>query len=485
MLVGVGTFSEVSRAAQPRCVVKRLRDALHPSRTVTELCRTLRELVVMRALKHPALLPCFGAARQDYDVLITCPEMDCDLAAVLRTPRTRNEMLALTGSVPSPASSSTTTGSVSSSSRSQACSRVALIGYQLLCGLAYLHDCGMIHRDVCPRNVLVSRSGHVRLADFGLVRPAFLRRTKEEQDVDERSLEWRTLKQSTIGASFYAPPDVVLDNKPHSRPADCWAVGCVLAEMVLPMVECAEAEARAAGAGKVLQETNLASSTPAEGPIMSRGMPSGSSAPSSPEAFAIALVRCLGAPLLDAPAAAAGAAVTSSAERTKNQLKMYKPATRTLFEEAAASCRGSRPLLSVHRTASLAAAHFDSEIGCPTMDALLRACRDLLSYDFRQRVTAEGATKLEAFASLVSWPLCGVPPTTGVGDSVGDAICADDSNKEGISAMKMHLCFELEVSAARRRHRIAGTDIDVEMGEESARNRVLAGIEKIVTLAKR
>ena len=111
----------------------------------------------------------------------------------------------------------------------------------------------MIHRDVCPRNVLVSRSGHVRLADFGLVRPAFLRRTKEEQDVDERSLEWRTLKQSTIGASFYAPPDVVLDNKPHSRPADCWAVGCVLAEMVLPMVECAEAEARAAAEADAAQ----------------------------------------------------------------------------------------------------------------------------------------------------------------------------------------------------------------------------------------
>ncbi len=42
---------------------------------------------------------------------------------------------------------------------------------QLAQGLLALHAHGLLHRDLKPSNVLVDRSGHVRLADFGLARP--------------------------------------------------------------------------------------------------------------------------------------------------------------------------------------------------------------------------------------------------------------------------------------------------------------------------
>jgi tRNA A-37 threonylcarbamoyl transferase component Bud32/tetratricopeptide (TPR) repeat protein len=42
---------------------------------------------------------------------------------------------------------------------------------QLAQGLVALHAHGLLHRDLKPSNVLVDRTGHVRLADFGLARP--------------------------------------------------------------------------------------------------------------------------------------------------------------------------------------------------------------------------------------------------------------------------------------------------------------------------
>jgi serine/threonine protein kinase len=38
-------------------------------------------------------------------------------------------------------------------------------------GLGYVHDSGYMHRDICPRNMLVSSEGVVKLIDFGLTIP--------------------------------------------------------------------------------------------------------------------------------------------------------------------------------------------------------------------------------------------------------------------------------------------------------------------------
>jgi len=40
---------------------------------------------------------------------------------------------------------------------------------EMAAGLSDLHQLGFVHRDLKPDNVLITRSGHIKLVDFGSV----------------------------------------------------------------------------------------------------------------------------------------------------------------------------------------------------------------------------------------------------------------------------------------------------------------------------
>lgn len=90
---------------------------------------------------------------------------------------------------------------------------------ELLTAVEFAHKAGIVHRDIKPDNIMITRSGNVKVLDFGIARAA----AEAFDDLAQTT--------SVLGTAAYFSPEQAQGKKVDNR-TDIYAVGIVLFEML-------------------------------------------------------------------------------------------------------------------------------------------------------------------------------------------------------------------------------------------------------------
>ena len=90
---------------------------------------------------------------------------------------------------------------------------------QLLDGLFFIHYNKILHRDMKAANILITKTGTLKLADFGLARAYSISKGAPNRYTNRVVTLW------------YRPPELLLGERDYGPAIDMWGAGCIMAEM--------------------------------------------------------------------------------------------------------------------------------------------------------------------------------------------------------------------------------------------------------------
>ncbi|XP_069079236.1 cyclin-dependent kinase 7 isoform X1 [Pleurodeles waltl] len=191
--LGEGQFATVYKARDKNTnqivAIKKIKLG-HRSEAKDGINRTaLREIKLLQELNHPNIIGLIDAFGHKSNISLVFDFMETDLEVIIKD----------TSLVLTPA-------------------HIKSYMLMTLQGLEYLHHLWILHRDLKPNNLLLDENGVLKLADFGLAKSFGSPNRAYTHQVVTR---------------WYRAPELLFGAKMYGVGVDMWAVGCILAELLL------------------------------------------------------------------------------------------------------------------------------------------------------------------------------------------------------------------------------------------------------------
>ncbi len=191
-VLGVGTVGTIyagkHRSSGERVAIKKLHPTVSQDKNIC--ARFEREMLILSRLSHPNIIGYHGGGEEDgqlfYVMELVTGGTVKDLLERLHTFRW---------------------------------TVVVELARQICSALQHAHNHGVIHRDLKPGNLFLTRDGGLKLGDFGIAR-----------DLHNSEL---TSSGMTVGTHAYMAPEQITGDHSISGKADLYALGCCLYEMLV------------------------------------------------------------------------------------------------------------------------------------------------------------------------------------------------------------------------------------------------------------
>lgn len=221
-LVGKGAYGMVCAAEDaeptegppsPSTRMVAVKKIIEPFQDRTDCKRLLREIRLLRLLRHPNvlhlndLLPPVSLSPNAWtDVYLVTRLFDTNLHRVIYSGQPLSD------------------------------AHIQYILWQVFRALRYMHAAGVVHRDMKPTNILLNRDCELALADLGLARHmqpnvgSGSRQSLANSPYPERMATGHLTKY--VVTRWYRAPELLVQNQRYTTAVDMWSIGCILAEVL-------------------------------------------------------------------------------------------------------------------------------------------------------------------------------------------------------------------------------------------------------------